>query len=142
MTNKEFKPLDLNNYKPCFITRFGHHIDMALAMYRQYGFKESVRMNIGLVKFKIHKFRYKHCKRYRAKVNAKLDATGIAIIDMFVNNKGFTPKHIIDTMSDERKAEWRETAIKNINKIIEEHNVTDEDKIKELYNQWGIDYED
>lgn len=30
----KYKPIDFNNYKPCFITKIGYRIDSCLAIYR------------------------------------------------------------------------------------------------------------
>lgn len=134
--------IDFNNYKPCFITRFGYKIDMIRAIYRRFGIKESIMMCFAMIRLNIHKFRYKHCSKYRNKINSGLDSVGLMILNMFLwnNNGTFDIKEILNNLSEEERAKWREQAIKSINEQIEKFNITDEEQIAKMYEMFGLDY--
>lgn len=146
MDNKEFKPIDLENYKPSVITRIGYKIDMAKAIYKQFGIKEGIAFIYRMTKINLFKFVYRHCKWYRNKVHNSIkvnsnNAIWIIMLNMFYNrDKTFNVKDVVNAMSDEDKEKWKEQALKGINKTIELNKVTDEEQLVSLYEMYGLDY--
>lgn len=137
------KQIDFNNYKPCFITRFGYKIDAALAIYRYGGIKETILFTYRMTKIKLFSFMYKHCKWYRRKIQSRFTADKLwmfLIFDMFMQKKTFDIKEVLKVMPEEEKERWKEQAIKSINEQIEKFNITDEEQIAKMYEMFGLEY--
>lgn len=146
MSDKEFKSIDLENYKPSIITRIGYKIDMAKAIYKQFGIKEGIAFIYRMTKINLFKFMYRHCKWYRNKIHNSIKADSnkaiwIMLLNMFTyNSKPIDFKEIVNAMVDEDKEKWKQEALKGINKTIELNKVTDEEQIVRLYEMYGLDY--
>ena len=104
--------------------------------YKTGGIKAVWRYCNIAIKLKIFKWRYTHSKKFRdnlIKENDNLsNLFGKAIIEQMVFNKPIDYKGIYNTLSEEDKAKFNEHMEETLQKIVKEHNITDEKEIENL----------
>ena len=104
--------------------------------YKTGGIKAVWRYCNIAIKLKIFKWRYTHSKKFRdnlIKENDNLsNLLGKAIIEQMVFNKPIDYKGIYNTLSEEDKAKFKEHMEETLQKIVKEHNITDEKEIENL----------
>ena len=94
-------------------------------------------------KLKIFKWRYIHSKKFRDNI-IKADSStsnifGRAIIEQMFFNKPIDYKSIYNTFNEEEKANFKETVEEALQKVIKEHNITDEKEIENLRNMFDFE---
>lgn len=137
------EPINIDNYKMCFITKIGHKIDLFLAMYRQYGFKLAILTSYKMISIQLFKFMYKRFAWYRKRFKSKLGVTDswtIQLFDMFIMDDEFDIQKAISMIPEEEMDKWKEQTAEIIEKEIKVNNITDENQIENLYKTFGLEY--
>ena len=109
--------------------------------YKAGGIKAVYRYYNIAFKIKMFKWRYTHSKKFRDKIikadNSVSSMFGRAIIGQMFFNKPIDYKSIYNTFSEEEKSKFKSNMEDALQKVIKQHNITDEkeiDNIRKLFD--------
>lgn len=104
--------------------------------YKAGGIKAVYRYYNIAFKIKIFKWRYTHSKKFRDKIikadNSVSSMFGRAIIEQMFFNKPIDYKSIYNTFSEEEKSKFKSNMEDALQKVIKQHNITDEKEIDNM----------
>ena len=104
--------------------------------YKAGGIKAVYRYYNIAFKLKIFKWRYTHSKKFRDKIikddNSVSSMFGRAIIEQMFFNKPIDYKSIYNTFSEEEKSKFKSNMEEALQKVIKQHNITDEEEIANI----------
>ena len=94
-------------------------------------------------KLKIFKWRYVHSKKFRDNIikadNSTSNIFGRTIIEQMFFNKPVDYKSIYNTFSEEEKSKFESNIEEVLQKVIKEHNITDEKEIENLRKMFDFE---
>lgn len=109
------------------------------------GIKGVYRYCCITTKLKIFKWRYKYSKKFRNNFikgdNHLSNVFGKAIIEGLFFNKPVDYKSIYNTFTDEEKVKFKTNMEDALQKVIKEHNITDEKEIENLRKMFDFESE-
>lgn len=123
------------------LVKIGYFISSIGFAYSREGFKGVYNYLNVTIRMKMFKWKYKHCKKFRNKLQENAKQQGdivLAMLDNIMNDTPIDIKSIYNGLTDEQKDKMVKSKDEIIENVIRENNITDEKQIQDLKESFAF----